>query len=310
MKIALALPASPVAGVVTGNDITARRWEAIFRKLGHDVVAPGAYADADVLVALHARKSAPSVRAFDQGPVVVALTGTDLYQDLPDDADAQESLRRASAIVALQPGALDRLEPEARAKTTIIYQSATPLPGVARVEGFQAAVVAHLRDVKNPFLAAEAVALLPDSSRLTLLHAGAAFSDDAAASAQEHMKRCARYRWLGPMDHDGARKLIAESHLFVLTSRFEGGANVLSEALAAGTPILATRSPGVAGLLGPTYPGLFEPEPDALSKLLTRAETDRRFSAELEAACRALAPLVDPELETRAWQQLLGAVSG
>ena len=102
--------------------------------------------------------------------------------------------------------------------------------------------------------------------------------------------------------------MIARSHVMLLTSRHEGGANVLSEALAIGIPILAAAAPGVAGFLGSSYPGLF-PVDDAaaLAELLTRAEHDEVFYRRLELAGAKLAPLVTPSWELRAWHQLLAS---
>ncbi|HSF15552.1 MAG TPA: selenoneine biosynthesis selenosugar synthase SenB [Vicinamibacteria bacterium] len=310
MKITLATPSSPRPGVVTGNEVTATRWASILTDLGHSVVdSPD---EADLLVALHASRSAPAVRAFHDRPVIVALTGTDLYQDLPGDEDARESLRRASRVVVLQPGALDVLDATTRMKTVVIYQSARPLRGVAKVEdAFQVCLIAHLREVKDPFVGAEATRRLPATSRLRLVHAGAAFSEPMRLRASELVTLNPRYLWLGGLGHQETRSLIARSHLMLLTSRFEGGANALSEALAADVPIVAPRAPGVEGLLGASYPGLFASgQIDELVRLLVSAEQDAGFRTALENACRSLAPLVDPALEKSAWAQLLAGLSG
>ncbi|MFO0981072.1 MAG: glycosyltransferase [Planctomycetota bacterium] len=120
------------------------------------------------------------------------------------------------------------------------------------------------------------------------------------------MRRNRRYRWLGELPRGRALRLLRASHVLVLSSLLEGGANVISEALAAGTPVLASRIPGSVGLLGADYPGYF-PAGDtrALAALLARAERDPRFRARLRAACRRRAPLVAPERERAAWRALL-----
>src|SRR5439155_26777664 len=66
-----------------------------------------------------------------------------------------------------------------------------------------------------------------------------------------------RYRWLGELPGWKARALIARSRLLAVTSEMEGGANVVSEALAAGTPVIASRIPAMEAILGRSYPGLF-----------------------------------------------------
>jgi len=320
VRIVLVTPVSEPAleGRVTGNDVTARRWEDILRKLGHDVTLQNRYEDgsADALVALHARKSAPSIQAFmahnPNKPVVVALTGTDLYEDYPEDETVCQSLESASQVVTLQPAALDVLDASIRPKTSVIYQSAMPfVPALKKAEDcFQVCLIGHLRAVKDPLLAIEAVRKLDPLSRTRIVHAGAAADDALEARAREASdEKGSRYRWIGALPHEEARVLIARSHALLLTSRAEGGANVLSEALAIGVPILASRVNGVEGLLGAGYPGLFPPgDADALAEALARAEHDEIFYRRLELAGRKLAPMVAPSWEMRSWQQLLDAL--
>src|SRR5689334_8614872 len=96
MKIRLVTPAP--RGSRAGNRITARRWATLLRSLGHEVKVESEYRGgaADVLIALHARKSHASVLRYrathPEGKLVVALTGTDLYGDLGRSAAAHRSL--------------------------------------------------------------------------------------------------------------------------------------------------------------------------------------------------------------------------
>ena len=320
MKIALVTPLSEPAlkGMVTGNDVTARRWEEILQKLGHRVTVREAYDGeaVDVLVALHARKSAASIAKFSethpQKPLIVALTGTDLYQDLPASEEATASLARASHVITLQPGALDVLDPSIRTKTTVIYQSAKPIvPAIDKAANcFQACLLAHLRPVKDPFLAADAAAKLSPDSPVQVVHAGAAADDEMRDKAKAAAAENPRYRWIGPIPHEEARLLIARSHVLLLTSRLEGGANVLSEALALGVPILASRVAGVEGLLGEGYPGYFPcGDASSLAELLHQAEHDEVFYRRLQIACEKLAPMVEPSWELQSWQQLLSSLA-
>jgi len=320
VKIALVTPLSEPAfkGMATGNLVTARRWGEILRKLGHSVAVLDAYDGeaVDVLVALHARKSAASIAKFSEThpnkPLIVALTGTDLYQDLPDNEEAQASLARATHVIILQPGALDVLDPSIRAKTTVIYQSAKPIrPALDKAANcFQACVLAHLRPVKDPLLAADAAAKLPPDSPVRIVHAGAAADDGMRDKAEAAAAENPRYRWIGPIPHQEARLLIARSHILLLTSRLEGGANVLSEALALGVPILTSRVPGVEGLLGEDYAGYF-PAGDAsgLAERLHQAGRDEFYYRRLRIACEKLAPMVEPERELQSWQQLLSSLA-
>jgi glycosyltransferase involved in cell wall biosynthesis len=103
---------------------------------------------------------------------------------------------------------------------------------------------------------------------------------------------------------------LARASLMVLSSVMEGGANVASEALVAGVPILASGIAGSIGLLGRDYPGYFPVgDTQALSTLLHRAETDPACLYALRHHCAARAPLFTPAHERDAWRALLHEVS-
>lgn len=296
-----------------GNRVTALRWARALRELGHRVVIEGTYGGGacDVLIALHAKKSHASIvryrRERPDGPLVVALTGTDLYHDLTASPEAYESLALASRLVTLQPRGLDALPPPLRARTRVIPQSARGLPrDPAPMDAFVVCVLGHLRPVKDPFRTALAARLLPTSSRVQVVHVGAAL--DAAMAAQARAEEAAnpRYRWLGERSRRDALGVLAASHLMALTSELEGGANVVSEALACGTPVVASCIDGTLGLLDEGYPGYFPVGDDAaLAELLTRCETDPAFYGRLGDWCRARAGLVAPDAERARWGALL-----
>jgi putative glycosyltransferase (TIGR04348 family) len=315
MRILVVTPAA--RGSRTGNRVTALRWAGILRSLGHRVrVAPSYEGQrCEVLVALHARKSAPSIARFGEdrprGRLVVTMTGTDLYDDLSRSEEARRSVALASRVVVLQPLGVAALPREARAKARVIVQSA---PSPARTspagDGFQACQLAHLREVKAPFLGAAAVRLLPVSSRIHLVHAGAPLDDGAGDRAREEMRDNPRYRWLGPRPRAAALRLLAASRVLVVTSRLEGGANVVSEAIACGVPVLSTRIAGSVAVLGENYPGYFPVgDAGALAELLLRAEEDEAFHAALTARIDALKPLVSVHRERAAWRSLLAELA-
>ena len=86
----------------------------------------------------------------------------------------------------------------------------------------------------------------------------------------------------------------------------EGGANVVSEAIAASVPVVCSRVSGSIGLLGEGYPGYFDVgDTRGLARLLTRAETDGNFYRKLQSWCCRLKPLFDPDRERAAWKELL-----
>lgn len=311
MKLELVTPAP--AEVHTGNRTTADRWARLLRELGNEVVVGRDWSGkvCDVLIALHARRSFPSIERFREAhpnlPLILALTGTDVYGGL-EKAEAKRSLEFATRIVVLQELAVEALPESAQAKARVIYQSAE-LPRVSpprEKECFQVCVLAHLRSVKDPLRAAYAVRNLPASSRILVKHAGAVLDADFGSQVEAEQRTNPRYRWLGPLTHEQAVDLLARSQLLALTSELEGGANVVSEAITVRTPIISSRIPGSVGILGKDYKGYF-PVGDsrALEEQLQRAESDDRFYRDLQQRIAGLHALVSADRERETWQALL-----
>jgi putative glycosyltransferase (TIGR04348 family) len=305
-------PAAP--GSRAGNRTTALRWAAKLRALGHRVRMAEEYVDqpCDVLIALHAGKSAPAVRRSSdidpKRPIIVALTGTDLYRDLPGSLAAQQSIALASRIVILHPLAIDRIPETCRTKARVIYQSAVRLPNPhpPHSNHFDVSVVGHLRDEKDPLRAAAASRMLPPSSRIRILHAGSAMATAYAELARREQSENPRYRWLGELSRRQTRSVLTSSRALALTSRMEGGANVISEAVVNGVPVLASRIDGNIGLLGRNYPALFDVgDTGALAALMSRIERDAIFCRELKEELEQLAPLFGPRRELETWRELL-----
>jgi putative glycosyltransferase (TIGR04348 family) len=317
MKIVLITPARPSSR--SGNATTTVRWTRILRELGHDVQVVDRYdgAAADLMIALHAWRSADGIRdfraRFPDRPLIVALSGTDIYEYIDrDPAPTLHSLACADRLVALQELARRRVPPRFRRKVRIIYQSA-PLvrPSGSRTSrSFDVAVIGHLRDVKDPFRAAKAARLLPAASRIRIVHLGAAETPRWAAMAKAEMKRNPRYLWRGDRPRGEVRRLLGRARVMVLSSLSEGGANVISEAVAAGLPVLASRIDGSVGLLGRDYPGYF-PVGDtaALAQLLRRLETNPDFLARLQRAIARRALLFRPVREKAAWLALIREIA-
>ena len=90
----------------------------------------------------------------------------------------------------------------------------------------------------------------------------------------------------------------------------EGSSNVLSEALAAGVPVIAAKISGLMGTLGKSFLGYY-PVGDTgkLRRLLLRAESDREFYRALKRQCQSLAPIVKPQRELAAWRDLIKEIS-
>lgn len=303
-----------------GNRTTALRWAGILRRLGHRVVVATAYADApcDLMIALHAWKSAPAIaryrRLYPERPLVVALTGTDINHDLAADPGTTLcSLDLADVLVGLHDLVADAIPKSYRDKLAVIVQSVPAseerLPPTTRT--FEILVVGHLRAEKDPLRAALAARALPAASRIRVVHLGGAPDPAWADRARAEMQANPRYDWRGEVSGARVRRFLRRGRLMVLSSLNEGGANVISEAIAAGLPILASEIPGNVGLLGADHPGYF-PAGDqaALARLMLRAEQDPAFLERLRAHGAARAAAFDPAHEREAWAVLVARAAG
>ena len=311
VRISLVTPAA--RGSRHGNRATAVRWASLLRDLGHRVVVEETWSgrDTELLLALHARRSHSSITCFAAAhldrPLVVALTGTDLYRDIRSDVAARESLELATRLVVLQELGLDELEPALRRKARTIHQSAEPfrrLPPASR--WFDVCVAGHLRPEKDPLRPALAAALLPERSRIRVTHMGDARDEALALEVRARAAASPRYRWLGDVPRWRVRRLMARSRLLLHPSTLEGGANVVTEALASGLPLVAADIPGNVGLLGSGYAGLYPPGNEAaLAQLLARVESEPALYALLARQCAARRPLTLPERERAALGELV-----
>ena len=305
LRIVIVTPAAP--GSRHGNRATALRWARHLHALGHktQVALEWDGREADILIALHARRSHAALRAWKtkhpQRPLVLVLTGTDLYRDIRENAEARASLRLADRMVVLQPSGLDELDAAQRAKTHVIFQSVRPVKRQAPPRSyFLVTVIGHLREEKDPFRAALALAHMP-AHALGVVQLGQAMAPEMARQARALMRAEPRYRWLGELDHAGAMRWLARSHAMVISSRMEGGAHVVSEAIAAGVPVIASAIPGNIGLLGEDYPGYYPfGDEAALAALLARAQSEPRWLAALAKAVKAQRREVDPAAEREA----------
>ena len=311
MKIAIVVPPSAVPR--SGNRHTAARWGRFLRNLGHRVRVASRWdgGDDDLLLALHAYKSYRAIAQFSRrrpgAPIVLALTGTDIYRDVRKYATAKRALGLASRLIVLQKEALQELSAVLRRKARIVYQSSDVRLRHAAVKGgFRIAVIGHLRPEKDPFRAARALRHIDPEASVELLQIGGALSPAMKREALAWGNRDPRYRWLGSLTHLRAMRWLARSHVLVVSSAMEGGANVICEAARIGVPVLASLIPGNVGMLGPDYRGYFRLFDDrALARLIERCRNDPRFYESLRKAIFRRRHLFAPAAERAALKRAL-----
>lgn len=326
-KIRVAIVSPALADANNGNWQTARRWQRLLA--GHDVRIVKQWPDAaantprtanskahdplsrtdDVMLALHARRSANSVQAwharYGQRGLGVVLTGTDLYRDISHDPLAQRSLALAHSLVVLQGLGVQSLPAEHQAKARVIFQSTGTRQTLPKTPShLRVLMVGHLREEKDPLTLMAAARLMPPGAGVFIDHIGAPLDAALGIAAQVTQAQCPHYRWLGAVPHAQTLQRIQRAHLLVHCSRMEGGAHVLMEAMCSGTPVLASHIDGNVGLLGEDYAGLFEAgNAGQLAHFLLACRaptTGPALVAHLGHQCALRAALFEPQAERAA----------
>jgi putative glycosyltransferase (TIGR04348 family) len=300
-------------GSLHGNRITALRWQDFLEKLGYAVLVTESWSggDAAMLIALHAYRSHSSIMGFHNKhpdkPIVLMLTGTDLYRDMAAHDEVIRSMEVADQLIVLQSAALESIPLELRHKAQVIYQSVSVdiAPSIAGPD-FQVTVIGHLREEKDPFCIARSLPLIPADSKISILHVGMAMNEQMDRSARGYTENLARYQWIGEVSHADALTILSQSRLMVISSRMEGGAHVVSEAIALGIPVIASSIPGNRGLLGEDYLGYYPVGDEAaLATLLYRCETTPDFYAALKKQISKRGDLISPKREMKSIQELM-----
>ena len=317
MQISLITPAETQS--THGNRTTAVRWAKMLREAGHRARIAVDYDGeaADMMIAIHAWRSAASIERykarFPDRPLVVGLGGTDVNTFLKSHPETTlHSMQMADALICLHDLIAEALPAPLREKLHVVRQSAVPLPGPRRPSKrhFDICVIGHLRDEKDPFRTALAARRLPASSKLRVTHLGTAHTPEFASQAVAEMAINPRYRWLGEVPSWRVRRELAKTRLMVISSIQEGGANVVSEAVVAGVPIIASDIPGNLGLLGPRYAGYFPVgDETALADLLARCETEPSYLDRLQRCGEKLRPMFHPAHEQAALIRIINAVA-
>jgi putative glycosyltransferase (TIGR04348 family) len=298
-----------------GNWQTAKRWATLLGKQYRTRIIrqwPDAQAQSDdILLALHARRSAESVAAWHaqhgSKGLVLALTGTDLYRDIRTDMQAQQSLESAKRLIVLQHLGLNELKKEHRTKAHVVLQSTTSRKTMAKTQRhLRALMVGHLRDEKSPQTLFAAARLLQAREDIGIELIGAGLDEKLAKDATDTVAACATFHWTGALNHAKTRAKIQRAHVLVHASKMEGGAHVIMEAVCSGTPVVASNIPGNMGMLGEDYAGYFPVgDAGALAKILMRCKDEPAFIDHLKRQCALRAPLFAPQAELNALLQVI-----
>lgn len=308
------------AGSLHGNRITALRWQGFLEELGYSVEVTESWSGGNValLIALHAYRSHQSIvefkKQYPSRPLVLILTGTDIYRDIDNHSEVIQSMEMADKLIVLQSSAINSIPAHLRHKVQVIYQSVeidieSENGDSATKDDFLVSVIGHLREEKDPFCIVRSLPLLPADSKITAQHLGQAMSPQMKDQATNFNATIDRYQWIGEVSHADALKTLSQSRLMVISSRMEGGAHVVSEAIALGIPVIASDIPGNRGLLGEDYPAYYPvADENALATLLYRTEKMPAFYASLQKSIDLRGELITPAREKQSIHALVSAI--
>ncbi|MBS0467514.1 MAG: glycosyltransferase family 4 protein [Proteobacteria bacterium] len=147
---------------------------------------------------------------------------------------------------------LDRFVPEDRAQ-------ARQRLGLS-VNGRYLLSVGHLIERKGHHIAIEALSHLPG---VTLLIAGGGSEEGALKAVAKRLGVAERVRWVGVVPQTDLKWWYSAADVLALCSSREGWANVLLEAMACGTPVLATNIWGTPEVVSTPAAGLLLARRDA-----------------------------------------------
>jgi glycosyltransferase involved in cell wall biosynthesis len=196
-------------------------------------------------------------------PLVLTVRGTDvnlLPRLAATRAKVRAALQAADAVVAVSRALADLAVAAGAdaAKVTVLRNGVDPARFAPRDRMQSRArfgLAQHARVIasvglliprKGHDLVLEAVARLPAAERPAVLIAGAG-PEEARLRAQARalgLDRNGAVRFLGGVPHDDLPAVYSAADLLVLASSREGWPNVLLEAMACGTPVLATAVHG------------------------------------------------------------------
>jgi glycosyltransferase involved in cell wall biosynthesis len=252
-------------------------------------------------------------------PVVITGRGTDLTL-IPRNPSARRKIvwaaQEASALVTVCEDLRQHLlDLGADGERALVLRNGVDLelfsPGdrdaaraVYRLNRFTLLSVGSLIPRKGHHLAIDALADLPDCD-LLIAGSGPMRSDLERRAARAGVAD--RLRFLGEVPHADLPALYRAADALVLASDREGWANVLLEAMACGTPVVATRVNGTAEVVRSPAAGVLMSERSAPA--LVSALRLLRCNMPARAETRAYACHFGWESTARASKALLGSVA-
>lgn len=302
----------------TGLYTTARRWETIFRQLGHNVriASPSdAVTETDILVALNPVRCSSYLEdlPLSETPLIVVLTGTDIYNELKKKPNFYRHLESARVLIGLHPGITEEVPERYRSKLRVIVQSAPnqkSRPQNNILYG-QAIFIANLRYFKRPMTVFAAACALNENVNINITHIGDIVDDEYHFWSQpEFHKTVPRYNWLGAKTREDTASALASSDVMLIASSTEGGSNVQSEAISAGVPIISSRNRCVESLLGSDYPGLFDTDNHhQLACLIEKFFVDHSFRELLKSNVSRASYQFSYDLEVEKWKNVIQEIT-
>jgi len=252
-------------------------------------------------------------------PLLITGRGTDLTlipQSAPERAQIQWASRQASGMITVCEDLRQKLvglgEPAARVVTLrngVDLKRFTPGDRAAAraklgIDGFTLLSVGSLIPRKGHELIIAALTELPD---MTLMIAGSGPMRAELERVAREKGVTARVRFLGEIAHDDLTDAYRAADIFVLASSREGWANVLLEAMACGTPVVATNVNGTPEVIQDSALGQLVEERSAPA--LAQAITALRLRTPDRNAVRTYAEQFSWEATARANKALFLAAA-
>jgi len=171
------------------------------------------------------------------------------------------------------------------------------------LDGYTLLCVGHLVPLKGQHLVIEALASLPD---VTLLIAGDGVERKRLEQLAADLGVASRVRFLGAVPQPALPAIYGAADAMVLASSREGWANVLLEAMACGTPAIASRVWGTPEVVAVPQAGLLMQERSAAG--VVQAVQALRAAAPERAATRRYAEQFSWDATTAGQLQLFDSI--